>query len=336
MLPPTALTLSALIALAAQLGGDSDFVLGPLIMNRGEDRQEVYFPRNEELTYDVAIDLGVLGEPSVGGVVITSKVRPFARPGATLGDAQDEPVLEQAIVAARARGEYQVYSLDETITTRVQPLAWPHLFHDSVQKGTENRRRELSIGSRDGETRSSYRSDGHCKGCEDDAHFVDPTFFWNDRSHCDGCKSGAHRVWREPREKGAPDDVVDMVTAVMLARTVVQQGKSGAKFTLLDREKLWDVEISRGRRERREVAAGTFDAVEVVLVTRPPKGEKGREGDFQGLFGLHGNISIWMHPESGVPVEIAGTLPAGPLEFDVRVQLDGYSGTPASFRKVVK
>jgi hypothetical protein len=192
------------------------------------------------------------------------------------------------------------------------------------------------MGVRDGQAVSSYRGDGHCKGCTDAAHFVDPTFFWNDRHHCGGCKLGAHREWREAREKAIPLGTLDMVSAVMLARTVVAQGKAGAKITLLEREKLWEVELSRGRQERRSVAAGRFDLVEIVLVTRPPAGETGRADDFQGLFGLHGNISMWMHAASGVPVEIAGTLPAGIVELDVRIELSRSSGTPESFRAVIE
>lgn len=306
----------------------------PLVFVSGPDAQAIHFPRDEQLEYGVSIDLGLLGSARVGGVVMSAQVVPLEEDQATR--APSDAVREQALVSARARGEYQVYTLDETIRTRFQPLDWPRFQHETVQRGTENRRRELTIGVRAGEGVASYRSDGHCKGCEDDAHFVDPTFFWNSRKHCKSCKAGEHRVWRDAKEKKIPADALDMVSAVMLARTVVQQGKPGAKFTMLDRDRLWEVEISRGRRERHRVSAGTFDLVEVLLVTRPPEGEVGRSADFQGLFGLKGNISIWMHPESGVPVEISGRLPAGIVELDVRIELEKFSGTPESFRRVIK
>lgn len=335
--PASALVPQAGSAPTPLLPQNSETVVrGPLILDRGPGEQEVHFPRDEELEYIVSIDLGILGEPEVGRVAMTSVVRPFARPGDTEISFDEERSMEQALVSARARGEYQVYTLDETIQTRFQPVSFPQLRHESIQRGTESRRRELSLGLKDGVPTASYRNDGHCKGCKDDAHFVDPTFFWNDRAHCTGCKAGEHRIWKDPREREIPAKAVDMVTAVMLARTVVSQGKSSAVFTLVDRDRLWEVELSRGKRGRMKVSAGHYDVVEIVLKTRPPASETGREEDFQGLFGLHGNISIWMHPESGVPVLISGRIPAGPIELDVRIELDSARGTPPSFVKVIK
>jgi len=309
---------------------------GPLIMDRGPGQQEVHFPRDEELVYVVSVDLGIFGEPSVGRVNMSSLVRPYVPDGSTEVRFDEERTVEQALVSARARGEYQVYTLDETIRTAFQPLSWPRLAHESIQRGTENRHRQLDIGLRDGRGSSSFRSDGHCKGCKDEAHFVDSTFFWNKRSHCDGCKGASHRIWREPVRMEVPEGAVDMVTGVMLARTVVAQGKESAKFTLVDRDELWEVEISRGTVAQRKVEAGEFDAIEVLLRTRPPEGTVGRDDDFRGMFGLHGSISIWMHPTSGVPVEISGRIPAGPLELDVMIELESYRGTPASFAPIAK
>ena len=307
---------------------------GPLILDRGEGEQEVWFPRDEELVFTVALDLGALGSADVGKVTFTSMVTPFFKDGLVRVEPDDRH-LEQALVSMRASGSYTVYSVDQTISTRFLPQSWPKLLHKSVQTGTENRQRELSLGVREGKLQASYRGDGHCKGCEDRAHFLKPTWIWQDEYHCTDCNEAEHRVWKTPKVKDVPPATVDMVTGVMLARTVVQQGRSSASFTLVDQQKLWMVDISRGKGVRRRVDAGKFDAVEVVLKTRPPEGETGREDDFQGLFGLHGNISIWMHPESGVPLEIAGTVPAGPIDLDVRIQLESYRGTPESFRPVV-
>jgi hypothetical protein len=319
----------------AQLPGAEAPVRGPLIMDRGPDRQEIAFPRDEELVYSVSLHLGVFGKHEVGKVTMTSRVLPYYGDSDPLQVAPGHE-LEQAIVAARAVGSYNVYSVDELIQTEFLPRAFPKLVHTSTQTGTENRRRELLIGASGGKTLASYRGDRHCKGCKDTAHFVDPMFFWNDPKHCKDCNEAEHRVWKDWKSNEIPEGAIDMVSAVMLARTVVAQGKATAKFTLVDRDKLWDVEITKGRRGRHEISAGTFDVVEVVLKSRPPEGEKGRDEDFQGLFGLHGNISIWMHPVSGVPVEITGTVPAGPLELEVDIELEKYKGTPDSFRKVIK
>jgi hypothetical protein len=309
---------------------------GPFVMERGEGRQPIRFPRDEELVYDVALSLGVLGSPTVGKVTLTSKVEPYHRDGAQRSGAAEGGELEQALVAARAEGSYAVYSVEEVISTRVLPQVFPRLVHSTVQKGTENRRRELLLGRGPEGPTATYRSDGHCKDCEDRAHFVKPTWPWDDAHHCGGCKRGEHRVWRGPRSKPTPDGVVDMVSAVMLARTMVEQGRADASFMLVDRDKLWEIELARGRRGRRKTKAGEFDVVEVLLNTRPPKTEGAKGEEFVGLFGLHGSISIWMHPESGVPVAITGLVPAGPITLDVSIELVRFRGAPEAFRAVVK
>lgn len=304
-------------------------------MERGEGLLPIRFPRDEELVYNVQLVLGVLGSPSVGKVTLTARVEPYFKDALVRPDARDAAALEQAVVSAKAEGSYAVYSVEEVISTRVLPQLFPRLVHSTVQSGTENRRRELLIGRDENGSRSSYRSDGHCRGCDDRAHFVKPTWPWQDVAHCSSCKRGEHRVWREPRAKSTPDGVLDMVSAVMLARTMVEQGRADARFTLLDREKLWEVELSRGRRGRRKTPAGEFDVVEVLLNTRAPDAG-GEKEEFVGLFGMHGSISIWMHPESGVPVAITGLVPAGPVTLEVAVELVSHRGAPESFRTVVK
>lgn len=316
---------------------------GPFVMNRGPDRLAVRFPRDEELQYSVSIALGVLGTPTVGKVTMSSKVEPFTPSEGPLPDGV-EPTLEQVLVMAVAEGSYAVYSVKEVIATRVLPQLFPRLEHTTTQTGSENRRRELLIGRRDDAPISTYRSDGHCKGCKERKHFVESTWPWKDAAHCDGCKRGEHRDWREPRTKEIPEGVLDMVSAVMLARTMVEQGRSEIQFTLLDREKLWEVELKRGRRGRRKVGAGEYDVVEVLLGARAGGAAEANEKspsepkkeEFVGLFGMHGSISIWMHPESGVPVAITGLVPAGPVTLDVVVELIRARGTPESFRTVVK
>ncbi len=341
-----ALMFSWLLPSSASVDAQALPARGPFVMERGDGRQPIRFPRDETLEYSVRLDLGVLGSPSVGKVTMTSKVEPYFTDSAGAGPGVDPGVgpgggaggvakLEQAVVTARAEGSYAVYSVEEVITTRVLPQLHPRLAHSTVQRGTENRRRELLIGRSEDGPSASYRADGHCKGCDDRSHFVKSTWPWQDPAHCTGCKRAEHRVWRAPRQSSPPDGALDMVSAVMLARTMVEQGRADAQFVLLDREKLWDLDLSRGRRGRRTTGAGEFDVVEVLLRTKAAGDTKNPE-KFVGLFGMTGSISIWMHPESGVPIAITGTVPAGPVMLDVAVELERYSGAPESFRSVIK
>jgi hypothetical protein len=141
-------------------------------------------------------------------------------------------------------------------------------------------------------------------------------------------------VWKDPVTREAPEGCVDMLSAVYVARAMILEGRESADFQLMDRDELWDVKLTRSKSTKRiEVAAGEFDAYEVTLETHVPKTEKGRDAsDFTGLFGIHGELSIWVERKTGVPIWIRGVVPAGPLELDVGVELQGFRGTPREFK----
>ncbi|HTF90659.1 MAG TPA: DUF3108 domain-containing protein [Planctomycetota bacterium] len=295
-------------------------------LERGAGEVPLTIPRHETLTYAVHVNLGWLGNPAVGRVTLTSNVRPFysATPGQSVG--------EQALLSGRADGSYQVYTLDNTISSALLPQAWPRTIHRNVQTGTESRSREIMLGVIDGKESSRYRSDGHCKGCKDKAHFVSGSWPWQDDAHCKKCKRPEHRVWKEPKAREIPAGTLDMLTAVYLARSLVIDGRERVEFPLIDRTDLWQVQLSRGRHKLVETEAGKFDAVQVELRTGPPEGTPaGESTKFEGLFGIHGTISIWMDAISGVPVQIEGQVPAGPVDLDVTIILVKASGTPSSF-----
>jgi hypothetical protein len=311
-------------------GGDKSS--GPLRILRGEGELPILVPRDEELVFQVSLNLGILGDPRVGTVTISSRVDPYhATP--LLIDGEPRLQGERATVSALAEGRYAVYELHELITTILVPQEWPSVIHRNRQWGTENRQNELLIGEKDGQFVASYRSDRHCKGCLLRSHFVKPSWVWQDEHHCKKCKRAEHRVWRDPKTIALPEGTLDMVSAVMLARTMVREGVERVSFPMLDKDELWHVVVTRGARRTLATPAGRFDAVQVLLNTRPPPGEKGREEDFEGMFGIHGTIDIWMEAKSGVPVLIHGLVPAGPLDLDVNIALSSFRGTPSEFRR---
>lgn len=313
---------------------------GPLRIERGAGRLPLLVPRDEELVYVVTLDLGPLGEVAVGRVTITSQVKPYQPNLLLMGVARnedapavDEPLRETGFVEARAKGAYAVYELEDTTTCTLLPQDWPSLIHRQVQTGSENRKREVLLGWREGTFSGSYRRDRHCRRCKLRTHFVKPTWAWQHEHHCKKCRRAEHRVWRAPVFREFPEESVDMLGAVFLARSMLQLQEQQAEFPLVDQDELWTVKIAQGTKRRQKVPAGTFDAVEVELVTEIPRGEKERDigEQFAGLFGIHGTLSIWMHP-TGVPVRIRGKVPVGPIDLDVSVKLKSYSGTPVEFR----
>ena len=291
-------------------------------IERGPDELPILVPRDETLSFDVHLDLGILGSPRVGKVTLSTRVEPIAKSPLLFEDAEaDEDAGERVVIEAVAEGSYKVYEVRDVTSTLILPQAWPAVIHRKTQTGTENRRRELMIGVREDRSVSEYRADHHCGGCRSRKHYLKPVWPWQDEEHCDKCKRGEHRVWKEPREREVPEGTIDMLSSILLARTMVAEGEEHLTFTMLDKMELWTVEIELGKRARQEVKAGKFDAVEVRLSTTVPPGETGREDDFEGLFGIQGTISMWFDQESGRPVLITGRVPAGPLKLNARVEL---------------
>ena len=313
-----------------------------LRVERGEGLLPLLISRNEELTFNVRLNLGLVS-PDVGTVILESKVSPF-RASALLARQPGSVDGERAELSATAKGGYAVYNLLEVRSSMILPQAWPHIVHRSTQTGTESRRREQLIGLKppaegeepggEPEYFTRYRADGHCWGCELQQHFVEPTWSWNKAHHFEKCKRAEHRVWRDYQERALPEGTVDMVTAVTLGRSMLLLGVNEVKFPMIDEEQLWDLTVSRGRTKRVKVDAGRFDASEILLKSQPAKGENAKPEDFQGLFGIHGTVSIWFDTKTGVPVLISGSVPMGPFTLNAEVQLASYRGTPAGFAPV--
>lgn len=290
-------------------------------IDRGPDELALLVPRQEMLEYGVRIELGLLGSPRVGSVTIETRVEPLGASSLLVREAGEQERGERVVIEAVAEGSYKLYEVRDTISTLILPGEWPAIIHRKVVSGSDHRRRDLTLGTREGVFQAEYRSDHHCDGCDSRAHFLEPTWPWQEESHCSGCRRAEHRVWKEPRTKSVPADALDMLSGILLARSMVSQGAQRLSFKLLDKLELWLVDVELGERARHKVGAGTFDAVEIRLKTRPPPDDPKRADDFEGLFGIQGTISMWFDERSGVPVLIAGRVPAGPLELNVRVEL---------------
>lgn len=307
-------------------------------IERGEGQVPLVLPRDEELVFDVIIDVGILGDLDVGDVTLTSGVErtPRGLPSARDADRKVE-LFDRAWVKAVAKGGYAGYELTQTLSASHMPQAWPRILYKDMQRGSENRERELRIGEYEGVLSAEYRSDRHCPGCKDKAHFVDSVWAWGDPYHCKKCKLAEHRTWRDPVRRAVSDGAIDMLSAVYVARAMVELGVDKTSFPIVDKQKVWRVSIEKGESRTREVPAGKIECVQMKLTAGLEAGEPDPEGDpgkFQGLFGIQGTIRIWFDAKTGVPVLIQGQLPIPvPLvgDLDISVQLKKYTGTPAGF-----
>ncbi len=308
---------------------------GDIFIVRGDDMLPILVPRAEELAFEVEVDLGIAGDVTAGKVTLSSGAEPYVEGLPQRGGAPRRSGKEVGWIKSVAEGSHLGYVLHHELYVRHLPQVMPRILYQDSQSGSENRRRKLKIGMQDGPFVAIYDHDGHCniKGCDNREHFVESKWPWGDPYHCEKCKRPEHRVWKDSVSRPIPAGTVDMLSAVYLARSMVRDGRESTVFPLVDKQRVWSVELRRGQRKRIEVPAGRFDCVEIKLITTLPPGEKDDGSRFEGLFGIHGTIQIWFEATTGVPVLIAGSLPVPVVgELDVRVQLKRATGTPPEFR----
>jgi len=310
--------------------GNPSLVEGSFRVDRGA-AVSLWVPPDERLEFEVHVDLGILGEVQAGTVTMRSGLEPFVaglpRPGESLGQ---RPLV--GWVSIRARGEHLGYELDHTMTTRFLPQAYPRIVATEVQKGSEHRQRELKLGPQGEAWAVTYRSDGHCRDCTRREHYVEAALPWNADHHCGKCKRAEHRLWGQAREREVPKQAIDILGAVYLARDLVRGGRDSMQLAMLQKDNLWDVTLTRGRRAEVEASDGRYACREVRLSVAIPEGEPDDGRSFSGLFGIKGDLKIWLHESTGVPVMIEGDVPVGDiLDLHATVRLASHRGTPAAF-----
>lgn len=284
-----------------------------LVIDRGAGEVPLVIPRDEELEFVVHVEYGPISN-DLGHVWLKSGVKPYR---ASLivpkgDDAAAAVPKETGWIQARAKGGNFAYESDTTLTAWHLPQVWPRLRFLHEQRGTEERTFELLLGSKEGDVRASLRRD-------------------TDK----GAPRGT-RIWKEPTERKVPAAAIDMVSAGYLSRQLFSGGLDEIKTTLIDKHKIWDVRMKKGRRVAVHVDAGRFDAYELEMTTTRPPSEpppkRPEDAHFEGPFGIHGNLRILLEASTGVPLRFEGTVPLGILgDLHAEIRLVKYRGTPAGF-----
>lgn len=281
----------------------------PMVVERGEGLASLPVPRDEQLVYQVTVDLGLF-EATAGTVTMSSKVEPWQT---SLLLAGEEDLGDVGVYKIHAKGKHSWYDLDATIETRILPQEWPRFSYRYTHEGSEKRRREIQLGERGEVYKASYRGDTKKNAPK------------------------GQRVWRERQYREVPRETVDMLSAVYLARRMVESGEEEMTFPLIDKLRLWKMRLKRDKTGNVTTPAGTFECTRLNLV--PEVWTEGEEEltekqkeKFEGLFGLKGAIELMVEKDTGIPVRIRGDLPAGPFTFEIDVELKKYSGTPEAFQ----
>ncbi len=277
------------------------------------DQAQLRIPRQEHLVYRVRVGVGGIGAP-VGVVTMDAGVEPYRESVLLLDQVNTQGKEECGWLRIHAVGDYQLFSLDSTIEARLNPRPWPWIVYRFKQQGAKNRQREVLIGWREEKPTLAYRRD------------------------TDTNAPKGTRIWKDRREREIPVSALDMLSASYYLREMVRGDRTEMVFPVADKLNLWQLHLRRGEARRFETQAGTFDAVQILLDPRAYPGEEKDERaeakveTFEGLFGIHGSIELWVERETGIPLRIAGDLPVGPLELSIEVLLKSYEGTPEAFQ----
>lgn len=288
--------------------------VGPIhVIDRGEF-PSLLVPEDEELIFRVRVD-AALFETTMAQVTMKSVVEAYRPP--LLGQPKEseeagEPSKPRktAVLSLHAFGENVLYTMDAMMEAHHHQRDWPSFVYRYVSSGSDARRRELTVGRKEEGYRAIYRAD-------------------TSRNAPRGT-----RIWGAPLERDVPEDSLDMLTSIYLIRTMMKEEESSLDFHMVDKHRVWEVSLRRGRRALIETLAGDFKAVEILMDTRRPEGEVDDKKGFKGPFGLSGTIQLWVDEETGVPVRIQGDLPAGPFNLGVDILLREYRGTPEAFQPV--
>jgi hypothetical protein len=330
--PRGALAAWALSALAfaqgptpATLDSESAGAAASLVAN-----PRAWLPADELLCFKIEVTLGPVRSLDVGSVRLRSAVEPpllAAAVPASSGADEDGQLIGS--LESLAKGSYLGHEVVHSYRTRWYAGDQPRIELVEKLRGSRTRTRELSFGPSDEGWQLAYRRDGHCKGCDDDDHVVEGGLLWGEDHHCDDCERPDHHVWRDYEYIPIPADAVDIVSALYLARSFLKSEQAESSLHLVNKDELWTVRLRRGERRRIETDAGEFDCVRVLLGPEQVGGDElGEEGKarFEALFGLHGDISLWVDRRGAFPVVIEGTVPLGPFDVAIKASLTRREG----------
>ena len=121
-----------------------------------------------------------------------------------------------------------------------------------------------------------------------------------------------------------PPNTVDIVSALYLARSFLRSEQAETRLNLVNNDEIWAVSLRRGDTRRIKTPAGEFECVRVLLGPQHVGGDElGEQGKahFEALFGLHGDISVWVELEQAFPVVIEGKVPLGPFDVAIKASL---------------
>lgn len=219
------------------------------------------------------------------------------------------------VFTAMAEGEGFGYKLKMNSVSYIDSDTFLPVLTTNIQSGSENREKKTQFY----DDKIEYSKKKHCKlddSCEDTSHYINLNGI---RSHCRKCQDANHYTWmtRFVHENVKP--TYDLLSGLYIARQFpISIGGKVENIRLVDGRDLWQMSIQAIAEEVIETEIGKFDTLELKLTATPLNEHAKKQKSFTGLFGLKGDIALWVDKESKIPIRIRG---AYPLVFDVQIEI---------------
>lgn len=235
-----------------------------------------------------------------------------------------EPCL---VVKAHASGGVpRIYPYEATITAILRQTDLRQLISDQQRiKRSYNRR---MVRFRDGG--ADYLKHTHCFAptlCHNPRHMVPGP---NGKPvHCTDCKNPDHYVWSLRKRHHFPGRLHGFIGATYLARGLpLAIGGPAHAFRVVQVRYLWELTVRAVKEETVTVPAGTIRCLKIAITQTPLNDEARRSaGSFEGPFGLHGDIHLYVDKLAKHPVLVRGKVKLGST-FDIAVALTHRSVEP--------
>ncbi len=278
-----------------------------------EEREELDIEPNPEkqITFN-------LGEKIVYNVRLGSKISPFGVKDNSVIFTTEKGTLDNKdcyIFKAIAEGGGMGYKLQLVAESFIDSTTFLTLLSTNTQSGSEDRKKRMVFF----DDRIEYQKMKHCKlhdTCENAEHYIDGR---DEEYHCKRCKDRNHYVWRVRASHKNEKPTYDLLSAVLIARNFdLKIGGKGNDIRLVDGRDLWEMSIRVIGEEIINTKIGDFDTLSLKLTARPLNDHAKRGDSFEGLFGLRGDIGVWVDKKSKIPIRVRGSYP---LVFDIPIEI---------------
>jgi len=229
---------------------------------------------------------------------------------------------EQLVLLAEAKGGIPGFPYEATMTSRLRAADFQprEFFAERTQKSYKKR------WIRFHERGTDYLKHTHCDVpalCHRPAHRVERDD--GTRAHCPGCNDRAHYVWSLRYRHRHTDRVYDILGPLYVARGMpIEVGGAPQTIRVLSKRDMFDVAFTAQKEGTLTLPIGKIPCYKMVLSATPANDHARKNEEFEGFFGLHGNVQLYIDKQTHHMLLVRGKVTLG-ATFDVEVVLSERS-----------